>query len=166
MVLEWLAFAEWAQAFIGGTGYLGIFLVSFIGSASIILPVPFIAVIFSASAFLNPLLVGLLAGFGAALGELTGYGLGYGGQKIVKKYKKTFELAESWFQKHGGFFVIFVFAATPLPSDVIGLLCGAMKYPVKKFFIASLLGKIIANLIVAYAGFYSIQWILDYFRFG
>ncbi len=167
MVLEFLAgFPAWAQAFVETTGYLGIFLVSFIGSASIILPVPFIAVVFSAGAFLNPLFVGISAGFGAALGELTGYGVGYGGQKIMKKYKPYFDLAEKWFQKHGGFFVIFIFAVTPLPSDVIGLLCGAMKYPVKKFIIASLLGKIVANLIVAYAGFYSISWILGLFQFG
>ncbi len=166
MVFELLAFSQWAQQFVEATGYLGIFVVSFIGSASIILPVPFIAVVFSAGAFLNPLLVGISAGAGAALGELTGYGLGYGGQKVAKKYKKIFELAEKWFQKHGGFFVIFIFAATPLPSDVIGLICGAMKYPVKKFIIASLLGKIVANLIVAYAGFYSINWVLDYFQFG
>ncbi len=165
MVLEWIAgFPQWAQGFVAATGYFGIFVVSLIGSASIVLPLPFIVVVFSAGAFLNPLLVGLSAGAGAAIGELSGYGVGYGAQTLIAKHKKRFELAESWFQKHGGFFVIFIFAATPLPFDVVGLMSGAMKYPIKKFFIATLLGKIVANLIVAYAGFYSISWILGFFQ--
>lgn len=167
MSFEWLAgFPAWAQGFVAATGYLGIFLVSLIGSASIILPVPFIIVVFSAGAFLNPFLVGLSAGAGAAIGELSGYGAGYGAQTLATKYKKWFSLAERWFQKHGGFLVIFIFAATPLPFDVVGLMSGAMKYPIKKFFIATLLGKIVANLIVAYAGFYSLSWILGFFQLG
>ncbi len=165
MLLDWIAaFPAWAHGFVAATGYLGIFLVSLIGSASIILPVPFIVVVFSSAAVLNPFLVGLSAGAGAAIGEMTGYGAGYGAQTLATKYKKWFQLAEGWFQKHGGFFVIFIFAATPLPFDVIGLMSGAMKYPIKKFFIATLLGKIAANLIVAYAGFYSINWILGVFE--
>ncbi len=158
------AFPAWAQGFVAATGYLGIFLVSLIGSASIILPVPFIIAVFSAGAFLNPLLVGLSAGLGAAIGELSGYGVGYGAQTLITKHKKWFALAERWFRKHGSFFVIFIFAATPLPFDVVGLMSGAMKYPIKKFFIATLFGKIVANLIVAYAGFYSISWILGLFQ--
>jgi len=167
MVLDWIAgFPAWAQGFVAATGYFGIFIVSLIGSASIILPIPFIVVVFSAGALLNPLLVGLSAGAGAAIGELSGYGVGYGAQTLITKHKKWFELAESWFQKHGGFLVIFIFAATPLPFDIVGLMSGAMKYPVKRFFIATLLGKIVANLIVAYAGFYSLNWILGFFQIG
>lgn len=167
MPFDWIAgFPAWAQSFVAATEYIGIFIVSLIGSASIILPVPFIVVVFSSAVFLNPFVVGLSAGFGAAIGELTGYGVGYGAHGLVKKYKYWFELAEKWFQKHGGFFVIFIFAATPLPFDIVGLVTGAMKYPIKKFFIATLLGKIVANLIVAYAGFYSINWILGFFQLG
>ena len=55
--------------------------------------------------------------------------------------------------------VIFVFAATPLPFDVIGLFCGVVRYPAKKFFIATLIGKIIKYLVIAYAGFYGMGWI-------
>lgn len=165
MFLDWIAgFPAWAQGFVAATGYLGIFVVSLIGSASIILPVPFIIVVFSSAAFLNPFFVGISAGLGAAIGELTGYGVGYGAQTLITKYKRWFQLAESWFQKHGGFLVIFIFAATPLPSDVVGLMSGAMKYPIKKFFVATLLGKIVLYTVVSYAGFYSINWILGYFQ--
>jgi len=111
---------------------------------------------------LNPLLVGLIAGLGAAIGEFTGYGLGLGGRKVIeKKYKKDIEKVEKLFQRYGGFLIIVLFAATPLPDDIVGLLGGTLRYSLKKFFIASLIGKIILNLALAYAGFYGLNWILS-----
>ena len=59
-------------------GYLGVFLASLIGSATIILPVPSFALVIAAGSQLDPLWVGIISGAGAAIGELTGYGLGYG----------------------------------------------------------------------------------------
>lgn len=160
-------FNIWANALIGSLGYLGIFVASFVGSASIILPVPVFALIFSAGAVLNPILVGIFAGIGSALGELTGYGIGFAGNKTIAKYKKKhlnlFLLAEEWFQKHRGFWIIFIFAATPLPDDIIGIVCGIMKYPVRKFIIASILGKITLSLILALSGFYSITLLSSWF---
>ena len=77
-------------------GYLGIFLITLIGNATIIFPLPAAGIVFAAGAFSNPLFVGLIAGFGAALGEFVGYGLGYGGGKLGEKkynekYKKKIE---------------------------------------------------------------------------
>ena len=145
-------------------GYFGIFLISLTESSTIIFPLPFSIIIFTAGAILNPFLVGLSAGLGAAIGEFTGYALGLSGRKIIeKKYKKEIEKTEKLFQKYGGFLVIVLFAATPLPDDIVGLLGGTLKYPLKKFFIASLIGKIILNLALAYGGFYGINWVLRIF---
>jgi len=145
-------------------GYFGIFLISIIESSTIIFPLGFAVVIFTSPTLLglNPLLVGLSAGAGAAIGEFTGYAIGFGGRKVIeKKWKKDIKKAEKLFQKYGGFWVILLFAATPLPDDIVGILGGSLKYPLKKFFLASLIGKIILNLALAYAGFYSISWILN-----
>jgi len=143
-------------------GYFGIFLISLIGSATIILPIPSAIVIFSAGAFLNPFIVGLLGGIGAAIGEFTGYGIGLGGRRVIKKkWKRGIDKVEKLFQKYGGFIILIIFAATPLPDDIVGLFCGISKYEIKKFFIAVLIGKIILHLILAYAGFYGISWILE-----
>jgi len=148
-------------------GYIGIFLISLIGSSTIIFPLPSAAFVFAAGAVLNPFLVGLLAGIGATLGEFTGYALGLGGRKLVKnKWKNQINKVKKLFQKYGGFFIILVFAATPLPDDVTGIIGGMLKYPIKKFFIASLIGKILLHVVLAYAGFYSIKWILDVFTSG
>ncbi|NIO44628.1 MAG: hypothetical protein GTN36_03700 [Candidatus Aenigmarchaeota archaeon] len=145
-------------------GYFGIFIISLTEASTIIFPLPFSIIIFGAGSILNPLLVGFSAGLGAAIGEFTGYALGLGGRKVIeKKYKKHIEKTEKMFQKYGGFLVIVLFAATPLPDDIVGLLGGTLKYPLKKFFIATLIGKIILNLALAYAGFYGINWVLTVF---
>jgi len=148
-------------------GYLGIFLITFIGNATIIFPLPAAGIVFAAGAFLNPLFVGLIAGFGASLGEFVGYGLGYGGGKLGERkyddrYKKKIERTKKLFDKYGGFWVLLVFAASPLPDDIAGIAGGILKYEIKKFFIAILIGKIIFNLFLAYGGYYGANWVLEY----
>jgi membrane protein DedA with SNARE-associated domain len=91
-------------------------------------------------------------GIGSALGEFTSYGLGYGGRKLLKEKNKWLKVAESWFKKNG-FITIFIFALTPLPDDVVGIIGGMAKYDIRKFFIASLLGKIILSLAISYLGY-------------
>lgn len=145
-------------------GYIGIYLISLIGSATILFPLPAATFVFLAGAILNPLILGIVAGFGAAIGELLGYGFGFGGRKISeKRFKEKLDKARELFEKYGGFFILILFAATPLPDDVVGILGGFLKYEIKKFFIAVSIGKIIFHLTLAYAGFYGINWILNYF---
>jgi membrane protein YqaA with SNARE-associated domain len=113
----------------------------------------------AAGAMLNPFLVAMMAALGSAIGELTGYAVGMGGSRLIKK-DKTFRKMNIWFNKHLGFLIIFIFAATPLPDDVVGLFCGAVKYDIKKFFLATLAGKFILSLALAYAGFYGADFIV------
>ena len=154
-------FVEWSNAIVLSMGYIGVFLVSFIGSASIIFPIPSFALIFALGAIMNPWIVGIVAGIGSALGELTGYLLGKGGGKIIeKKYKKHIEKYRKWFRKDRMFLIIALFAATPLPDDIVGIVCGVFNYNLKKFFLASLIGKIILNTALALGGFYGIGFVL------
>lgn len=164
-IAELLAqFTEWSNNVVGSFGYLGIFLVSFIGSASIIFPIPVFALIFSLGAILNPWLVALSAGLGGAVGELTGYALGKGGEGVIKKrYKKLFERGKELFEHEQAFIAIVLFAATPLPDDVIGILGGMFQYDVKKFILASFIGKMIMSLGLAWGGFYGVRWVLTVF---
>ncbi|MFH0832513.1 MAG: VTT domain-containing protein, partial [Candidatus Aenigmatarchaeota archaeon] len=146
--------------------YLGIFISSLLGSATVIFPLPSFLIVFGAGAALNPFLVGVVAGVGSAIGELIGYCVGYGGKKLLEKRVKMkkikwFSRAEKWMKK-SGFIVILIFAMTPLPDDIIGIIAGSIKYDVKKYFIACLIGKIILSLFIAYAGYYGAQWALDY----
>jgi len=156
-------FAQWAEATAGAYGYLGIFLVTLIGNLSIVLPVPSFAVVFIFGGLLNPWLVGLFAGLGSALGEITGYAIGIGGRKaILRKYKKQIQRFEKWAHKIGMFPLLVIFGATPLPSDLMGIIAGIVRYDMKKFLLASFIGKAIMNISIAWAGFYGISWVLTY----
>ena len=155
---------QWSQSMVAGFGYLGIFIVSIVGSATIILPVPAFLAIFAAGSVLNPWLIGIIGGLGSTIGEFTGYLVGMGGKKVIeKRHKKWLDRAKVWFEKHGAFPIIFLFAATPLPDDVVGILCGVIKYDVKKFFLATLIGKIVMTTALAWGGFYGIGWVLSLF---
>jgi len=64
-------------------GYLGIFVISFIGSVSVVFPIPYTIVIYLSGAFLDPFFVAVSGGLGAALGEFSGYAIGYTGRAAV-----------------------------------------------------------------------------------
>ncbi len=122
-----------------GLGYLGAFVISFAGNATVILPMPGLVLIFALGASLNPVLVGLVAGVGGSVGEITGYTAGYSGRAIVSGHR-TYEDAAGWLRRWG-FWVVLLFTVTPLPVDVIGVAAGALRYPLWKFLAACLLGK-------------------------
>ncbi len=157
-------FVPWAHALIQAWGYFGVFLVSIIGSATILLPLPSFAIIFFAGGFLNPFLVGVSAAFGSTIGEMISYGIGIGGSHLAKKYKQRLKEGKKWLQRHNGFLLIILFAATPLPDDLIGLACGVLRYDWRKFFLACLIGKIILNTFLALGGFYTFSRIFGYFN--
>ncbi len=158
--------SEWANSTVNALGYIGIFIVSFVGSATVIFPLPtFIAVpAVAAIPGMNPWIIGLSAGIGAAFGEITGYAVGKGGGKLVdKKYSEYTKKYKRWFKKDNVFIWIIVFAVTPLPSDVLGIVCGAFNYDFKRFLLASVIGKTILSLVLAFSGYYGIPWLLRLF---
>src|SRR3989344_6733307 len=149
-------------------GYLGVFVIAFVSALTLFLPTPAFAIVFllGASTAFNPFLLGVFGGAGAALGEMSSYYIGMGASAtILRKYKKEFDRFERKFQKYAPGAVIFVFAATPLPIDVVGIFCGVVKYPWKKFLFYVLLGKLVKYLFLAYAGFYGFEWVKQYFAF-
>lgn len=132
-------------------GYLGIFVISVLGNATIILPVPVILTAFLGGGIFNPLLVGLVSSFGATIGELTGYIAGRSGRVVIKNNAK-FEKIEKWMAKYG-LWTIFVLAVIPNPAfDLAGIVSGATKIPVWKYFLVTWAGKFIKFLAFAYIG--------------
>jgi membrane protein YqaA with SNARE-associated domain len=163
------AFVTWALDFIQVWGYLGLFIVEAISAGTIIFPAPAFAInfILGGTPGFNPWLVGIVAGIGSAIGETTGYALGRGGRELIEeKYEKWLNRARKWMKNHGDFMIIVLFAATPLPHDVVGILSGAVEYPFKKFILATMVGKIIAGWALAWAGFFSINLVLELFGIG
>jgi len=137
-------------------GYLGAFLISLITSATLVLPIPGIAIVFALGAVHNPVLIGLAAGAGSALGEITGYMAGYSGQIVVER-SRVYRQLEAWMKRRGSI-VILVLSFVPNPLfDLAGAAAGVLKYPVWKFLLFCFLGKTPRNILVAFAG----AWALD-----
>ena len=144
------AFREYF-AELAAVGYPGIFLVSLLSSATIVLPAPSLALVFAMGSALPWLLVGLAAGAGEALGELTGYLAGVGGRAIIED-QEAYERLTAWMKKRGGV-TIFVLSMIPNPLfDLAGIAAGTLRYPVWRFLLFCWLGKTIKTTIVAWAG--------------
>ncbi len=141
-------------------GYPGIFLISLLANATLILPAPGVAIVFAMGSVFNPFLVGIVAGAGSAVGEISGYMAGFSGQVLAER-TKVYVRIEHWME-HYGMLTIFLLAAVPNPFfDLGGMAAGALKMPLHKFLISCLLGKIIKMWAFAYAGAYSINWLFN-----
>ncbi len=161
---------DWMLTLASQYGYLGIFLISLIGALSIFFPIPYTVVIFTLGGLktggvwvFEPLWIAVAAGIGSAIGEISGYLIGIGGGKVIsRRYKKRMDLLAKVFRRYGPI-VIFLFALTPLPDDLLFIPLGVMRYSVLRAFVPALIGKFCMNLIVAYSGRFSIQIIRDIF---
>ncbi len=140
---------------LGKLGYLGVFLLSFVGAASVIIPVPYTVILLTISApqfGFNHIMLAIVAGLGAAAGELVGYGLGYAGRRVVdKKHDRRFNAMLKIFNRFG-IPAVFIFALTPLPDDLLFIPLGLMRYNLWKVFIPCVLGKFLMSLIITYVG--------------
>ncbi len=137
-------------------GYPGIFVLAFLAYATVLLPAPGVAVVFTMGAVFNPWLIALAAGSGAALGEITGYLAGYGSQGIVQ-HAKVYEKLDYWMQKNGPL-TVFVLSAVPNPFfDLAGAAAGLLKMPIPKFLLWCWAGETIKMLIFAALGSFSIR---------
>ena len=157
--------AKWMENFALQYGYVGIFLISLLGATSVFIPIPSSAVIFILGGNPNfePLWIAVFAGLGAAVGELSGYLICLGGRKVIsEKYKRKMDILMRLFKRFGPL-VIFGFALTPLPDDLLFIPLGMMRYSVVKAFAPALLGKFLSNLIIAYAGRFLSYAIRDFF---
>ena len=143
---------------IGNWGYLGVFVVQVLNSATILLPAPGHAHTFAIGGSLNPVIIGVVGGLGAGLGELTGYMLGATGRGMVaggRWYARFDAVANRW-----TWAALFGIAALPLPFDVAGVWAGAYRYPVWRFLAFVAMGKMVKVTLIATAGYYSVPYLL------
>jgi uncharacterized membrane protein YdjX (TVP38/TMEM64 family) len=132
-------------------GYPGIFLVSILANATILVPVPGVVFTSAMGAVFNPFWVSIAAGSGAALGELSGYMAGFSGQAVVENAER-YERVVRWMRKYGDITILLLaFFPNPL-FDLAGMLAGVLKMPVWKFLFYCVIGKVLKMMMFAYAG--------------
>ncbi|HET8943996.1 MAG TPA: VTT domain-containing protein, partial [Dehalococcoidia bacterium] len=143
-------------------GYGGLFLITLLRSASVVVPMPGGGIVFAAGGLLDPawgipapVLVGLTAAVAESFGELTGYGAGMGGSTMVTK-RRLYKRVRGWIHERP-FTTVFAMSLFPSPVfDIAGLAAGAARVPIRKFYPALLIGKAIRGITVATMGFYGI----------
>lgn len=151
-------------------GYFGAFIVSFLGNASFLFPIPYMMITFVLGGFtdsntglflFDPWLVGIISGLGATLGEMTGWLLGYGGGQLIDDTQRN--AFSDYIDSHPRAtpFVVWVLAVTPIPDDFLIVPLGAAKYPWWKVVIPQFIGKSMFMIIAAWAGRFS----LGFFEF-
>lgn len=139
-------------------GYAGIFLIALLANATVLLPAPGVAIIYAMGAVFNPFWVGLAAGTGGALGELSGFLAGFSGQAVIER-ADIYTRIHPWVEKYGGW-AILVLSAIPNPFfDVAGIAAGIVKMPIRTFLLFTWVGQIIKMTLFAVAGHYSLAWI-------
>lgn len=133
-------------------GYLSSFIISLIGSATVILPAPGLALILALGAHLNPVLLGVVAGVGSGLGELSGYLAGKAGRNLVSSEGRFNTFLHNMTTRFTSP-ALFILAILPLPIfDFAGILAGALRMPVLQFLGVVISGKIIKHALAAYLG--------------
>ena len=144
-------------------GYPGIFLVALIANATILLPAPGAAIVAAVGAIFNPIGVGIAAGTGGAIGELSGYLAGYSGQAVIER-AHVYERIKPWVDKYGGW-AILVLSAIPNPLfDVAGIAAGIARMRFWTFLFFVWIGQLIKMTLFAYAGRYSIDLFSNFIK--
>lgn len=150
-------------------GYVGAFFISILGGATIIIPVPMLAVVVAlASALGTPWEVTLL-GFSATAGEIIGaliiYYTGHGAGRAISnnahgRVQKLYEKMIGIIERKGA---IALFAVTFIINPFFypaAFACGALKYGIKKFLIVVVIGKLIKCMTIVYISYYGLKSIL------
>jgi membrane protein DedA with SNARE-associated domain len=148
-------------------GYFGVFFIAMAGSATIVLPTPSTVAIFGGAVVLHPVLgvpapimVGLVAGLGDAIGEFSGYGIGYAGTDILRQ-RRIYRTFERWMRRNG-VLTIFLLSTFPNPLfDLVGAAAGGARMSPLRFFLSTLAGKIVKDIFLAYGGTFSIGLVSD-----
>jgi membrane protein YqaA with SNARE-associated domain len=158
-----------------GYGYVGGFAISALGSATVIIPVPMLAVQFALGGVLKPLFgpelmapvfVGLVCSLGETIGALTIYFTGYGGGtpfahteagRIQRAYLRLTGLME-----RRGSITLFLLSAIINPFFYpAAFAAGALRLGIRRYFLICFGGKTIKCTAIAYGGYFGLHGIFS-----
>jgi membrane protein YqaA with SNARE-associated domain len=153
--------------------YLGLFFVSTLGGATVIIPVPSLVVQFTMGAVLNPAVVGAVAGLGSAVGGTLVYLFGRGGRRLFSGFDFTnlnndraiirWTARVMGWAKHRGSLVVFLMSAVLNPIFFpMALAMGASRFQMWKFFLMCWAGNTVKSMMIAYLGYFGLGALLHW----
>ena len=131
-------------------GYLGLGLVNFFGSLVPFIPLPgfLLLATMSVGDQFNIHILALLSAITATVAKQIIFYVSYGGRRIInEKTRKRMRPFERLVKRYGAGAAFFA-AATPIPDDLVYVPLGLAKYNPKRFFVATLTGKIVLSYAI------------------
>lgn len=134
-------------------GYIGILIVSLISNSIPYVSLPYLALLVFMAPFIgSPIIAVMASAFGATIGKVVILFLGRSFRTILsEKTKENLECFNNLFRKWS-FIAVFLFAALPLPDDVLYIPLGLSGYKLLPYFIAVFAGKIIVTALAIFFG--------------
>jgi len=142
--------------FAAGDGYLILALVNFFGSLIPFVPLPgfLLLATMSVGNEYDLHILALVSAITATAAKQMIFFVSFSGRKIMnEKTRKRMRPFERLVKKYGAA-AAFVAAATPMPDDIIFIPLGLAKYNPKRFFVATLTGKIVLSYIIVFISHY------------
>jgi len=126
-------------------GYLGLTIVSFFGSLIPFVPIPSFVLLatMAAGEQFDIHVLALIGALTTTAAKQIIFSVSYGGRKIISEKTKKRMMPFQKLVKRYGATAAFVAAATPIPDDIVYIPLGLAKYSPKKFFVATLSGKLV-----------------------
>ena len=137
-------------------GYLILALVNFFGSLIPFVPLPgfLLLATMSVGNEYDLHVLALLSAITATVAKQIIFFVSFSGRRIMnEKTRKRLRPFERLVKKYGAA-AAFVAAATPIPDDIIFVPLGLAKYNPKRFFVATLTGKIVLSYIIVFISHY------------
>jgi membrane protein DedA with SNARE-associated domain len=137
-------------------GYLSLSLVNFFGSLIPFIPLPgfLLLATMSVGDTFDLHILALSSAITATVAKQIIFYVSYGGRKIInEKTRKRMRPFERLVKRYGAAATFFA-AATPIPDDLVYVPLGLAKYNPKRFFVATLSGKIVLSYVIVLISHY------------
>jgi membrane protein DedA with SNARE-associated domain len=137
----------------GELGYLGIFLVSFVGSIIVFVPVPYFPIILAAalSDKFDPHMIAIVSALGTVIAKTIIFFASYYGRKMLSQQTQKRMLPLQRLVSKYGWPGAFVAAATPVPDDIVYIPLGLARYSPWKFALSTFAGKVVMNEAIVWS---------------
>lgn len=157
VVLYWPEFVKFARY-----GYIGVFIVSFLADCTLFVPVPNLFIVFTLGAVLNPVLVGLIAGAGEAVGSMVVYMTGLSSAKAFHALDhRVMDRFRTWIKTRGALSVFIMSALLNPLFYPFTAIAGMMHFGWWRFLLLCAAGKCLKNILLSVAGYYGLHVLIE-----